>query len=301
MRYITESEVHEYGSMSDTIRVLEEAFMDYASGESSFSSRIRLPFPGGTYITMPGVLPRYGLAGLKTYVGNRKGIRHVMVFSTESSEPVALIEASRLGQLKTGGLPAMVSRRLLGNGSRRFCLVGSGMQADAQLEGILSVFELESVSVFSRDPRHAERFASVASMKYGIDIKHFDTARAALKDADLISTITSATGPIFTRDDLGDRYHVNLCGANIPTRREVDDSVLSGSDLVVVEHMEQAMSESSEIIEFRKSRPDARCVELKDVMFDAPSDAKRIVFKSMGVGLEDVAAAAALLRNMDII
>lgn len=288
--------------MKDTITKLEEAFTDYASGNADFSSRIRLPTGKGSYIAMPGSFNRYSIAGMKTYVSNRKGIRHVMVFNTKTAEPIALIEASRLGQLKTGGLPAMVTRRLLRRRPHKFSLIGSGLQAEAQLEGMISQFDLDDLTVFSRNYKHAEAFAERASRKFGIELKACETVSEALQDADVVNTITNAVEPIIHRKDLGEFYHVNLVGANIPGRVEAAPDVLSESQLVVVEHMEQAMKESTEIIELMNSSNHPRCIELKELMSDSTlSSPDRTVFKSMGVGLEDLAAAASLLQRMDII
>lgn len=289
--------------MKDVIAKMREAFSDYAGGDASFSSRIRLPAPGGKgYIAMPGVFNRYSLAGLKTYVGNRKGIRHVLVFSTETAEPIAMIESSRMGQLKTGALPAMVTERLVEGRSHNLCLIGSGFQAETQLEGMHCVLDLERVSVYSRSPEHARSFAERMSSKFSLDVRAYDTAAGALKGATVVNAATNSDKPIFFKADLGESWHVNLCGANIPSRREAGEDVLSGSDLVVVEHMEQAMRESSEIMALRSRHPETRCVELRDIMAgDMPEPHGRTVFKSMGVGLEDLAAAASVLQAMDII
>ncbi len=302
MRYITEAEVQEFGSMKDTIIKIREAFEDYSAGNSSFSSRARLPFPKGSYIAMPGVFAKYGLAGLKTYVGNKSGIRHTVVFSTETAEIIAIIESSNMGRIKTGALPAMVSEKLVHGKNQNLCIIGSGFQAEGQLEGMLSVFDLEMVAVYSKTIEHARKFAESMSTKYGVDIKAYDAVKSALNGATIVNTITNSQSPIFYRKDLGVSYHVNLCGANIPSRVEVGEDVLAESDLVVVEHMPQAMEESAEIKALRMNQPWVKCIEVKDIMgntFDPSYD--KTVFKSMGVGLEDLAAAASLLQRMDVI
>lgn len=302
MRYITEEEVREFGSMKDTISKMREAFEDYSLGNSSFSSRIRLPFPGGSHITMPGVFAKYHLAGLKSYVGSRKGIRHTVVFSTETSELIAIIESSHMGRLKTGALPAMVTEKLLKGKNQNLCLIGSGFQAETQLEGMLTIYTLDNVSVYSRTSEHARKFAERMSSKFGIDVNAFDSAGRALKDATIVNAATNSESPIFFRKDLGDHFHINLCGANIPSRMEAGEDVLAISDLVIVEHMEQAMEESSEIQGLRKKHPEVRCVEIRDIMEgNKAGKYEKTIFKSMGVGLEDVAAACSVLENMKLI
>lgn len=302
MKYITEAEVQEFGSMKDTILKIREAFEDYSSGNSSFSSRVRLPFPKGSYIAMPGVFSKYGIAGLKTYVGNRKGIRHTIVFSTETPEMIAIIESSHMGRIKTGALPAMVTEKLVHGKNQNLCIIGSGFQAEGQLEGMMNVFDLDRVAVYSKTQEHSRKFAEKMSEKYGVDITSYGTAADALRDATIVNTITDSQSPIFYRKDLGDSYHVNMCGANIPSRVEVGEDVLAESELVVVEHMAQAMEESAEIKALRMNQPRVKCVELKDLMgTEFQPSYNRTTFKSMGVGLEDLAAAASILLRMDLL
>ena len=299
MHFITEQDVDLHLPMKDAISALEEAFEDYAKGKSSYSSRGRLKLSNGALVTMPGYLGKYNIAGLKTYVGSQKKHRHVLIFNSVSGEPIALIESSRMGQIKTGALPAMVTRKLVHAGSHSMCILGSGLQARGQLEGMLAALPLDSVSVYSRTISNARKFAGEMSSKYGIDIKAHETASSALKGCTVINTATSSEEPLFSMRDLGDTYHINLIGANVPSRREAGRDVLDQSDLVVVEDMEQAMQESAEIKEMKDSR---RCIELRELFTShAPGKEGRTVFKSMGVGLEDIAVSYALLRNMKIL
>lgn len=301
MHFITEEEVDRYLPMKDVISVLEEAFEDLANGKSSYSSRGRLKLSEGALVTMPGYFNKYNVAGLKTYVGSQKKYRYVLMFNSVSGEPIALIESSRMGQIKTGALPAMVTKKMVHGGSHSLGILGSGLQARGQLEGILAAFPLDSVNVYSRTPGNARKFAEEMSSKFGIDIKVHDTASSALKNCSIISSATSSLEPIFSRRDLGDTYHVNLIGANVPSRREAAVDVLDQSDCVIVEDMPQALEESAEIMGMKDRK---KCIELVDLMkmnSNGLNERKRTVFKSMGVGLEDVAAGYALLKNMKIL
>lgn len=303
MRYITEDEVNRFLTMEDVVEILEEAFLDLADGKSGYSMRGRLPLGSGSLITMPGYLGRHNVAGMKTYVGGQKANRHVVILDSVTGELVAVIESSRMGQLKTGALPAMVTRRIAGGRNQSLCIIGSGFQAVSQLEGMLSQFNLEGISVYSRNLSHAEDFAERMSGRFGVDIRAFGSVSRAMEGATIVSSITSAASPVFSRQDLGDAWHLNLCGANVPSRVEASEDVLAGSQLVIVEDMEQAMAESSEILALRKNHPEVPCISLGKFMEKPARSAvlERTVFKSMGVGLEDVAAAYALLRNMGIL
>lgn len=305
MHYITEKDVEQNLGMKETVDVLEDAFSSYASGQAFYRPRERIAFNGTVFNTMPGVYEKHHLAGLKTYIANRNGARFVVViFDTMKSELVAVIEANKLGQVRTGALPAMVTRKIVEGGSHSLCIVGSGYQAETQLEGIHSVFDLDAVSVYSKTFGNAKKFAEKMSKKLGIDVKAFDDVRAALKDVTIINSITDSNDSIFSRQDLGNEYHVNLCGGNRPDRREAADDVFLESDMVIVEDIEQAMKESGEIISLARNHPSRECLQLGDLWKMEKSEyfgKGKTVFKSMGIGLEDVAAAYVLLRNMNII
>lgn len=302
MKYITENEVNQYLPMLDAINILEEAFSDYASGNSTYLPRSRLDLEKGSLVVMPGYFHKYKVTGLKTYVGSQRENRHVIVFSVVTGEPIAMIESSRMGQLKTGALPAMVTRKLLKGKKQTACIIGSGFQAEGQLEGLDSVFDLETVNVYSRNFSNAKTFSDRMASQLVLDVKPKETISEALKDCTIVSSATNSNETVIHRRDLGDSYHVNLVGANIPIRREADNDVLVDSQLVVVEDMEQAKLESSEIVEFNESNSNAKCMELKDLFLKPlENEFQRSVFKSMGVGLEDVAAATALLKNMKLL
>lgn len=305
MRYITEQEVKDNLGMLETINILEEAFESLAAGTSHYRPRERIVFNGTVFNTMPGVFGKRHLAGLKTYIAGRNGARFaVLIFDTETNDLLSVIEANRLGQVRTGALPAMVTRRIVDGGTHGLAVIGSGFQAETQMEGINEVFDLEGISVYSRTFRHAQEFAARMSGKLGTDVKAFDSVKDALKNSTIINSITDSNDPIFSRKDLGDEYHVNLCGGNLPMRKEAGEDVLLDSELLVVEDVEQAMKESGEIIDIAERHPEKELINLGDLMKLDPKQyqgKRRTVFKTMGIGLEDVAAAYVLMKNMDLL
>jgi alanine dehydrogenase len=305
MHYITEQDVEKNLGIKETVDILEEAFESFSSGTSFYRPRERIIFEGSVFNTMPGVFQHRNLAGLKTYFANKNGARFVVIiFDTNKAELLAVIEADRLGQIRTGALPAMVTRRMLKKKNQGFCVIGSGYQAETQLEAMASVFDLDSISVYSRTFSNARKFAERMQQKTGLEIKAYENVSQALKDATIVNTITDSNNSIFGRKDLGDEYHVNLCGGNIPSRREADEDIFLDSDLIVIEDMEQAMKESGEIISLMKNHPEKKTVELGDFMKlerNSLNEKKRTVFKTMGIGLEDVAAGYVLMKNMGIL
>ncbi|MGC8609109.1 MAG: ornithine cyclodeaminase [Thermoplasmata archaeon] len=302
MIYISEDEVNQNYSMKSSIEAMKYAFKALYSGDASVSPRQRTYMGNSVLNTMPAAIKSYGIAGLKAYIVTPKGARFVVIiYDIESSDLIAVIEANRLGQIRTGAVTAFATSLLHSDECNIFTLIGSGFQAETQLEGMVNVKNPSEIRVYSVHFNNAKNFAQKMGSKFGIDIKPFDSAKKAIEGADIITSITDSNEPIIQKDMLGDRYHINLAGANIPQRREADLDVLKFSDLVVSEHRDQSMMESFEISEFLKSG--GRVAELKDVTGNPKEyyGRKKTVFKSMGIGLEDVASAHVILKNMGII
>ena len=303
MYYITEEEVNRHLRMEEVVDVLEDAFVHYGNGKAMASARDRLILDGTVYNSMPAIDTELGIAGMKAYIAGKTGARFVvLIFNQKDNDLIAVIEADRLGQMRTGALPAMASRLLVKGKKHTLTVIGSGFQAETQLHGMLTQFDLDVVKVYSRNFSHARKFATEMEKKFGIEIKAEETAKAALKDSTLINSITNSNEAIFSRAVLGDEYHVNLCGGNLPMRQEAADDVLSMSDLVVTEHLDQSLRESGEIIHFVKDHG-GKPVELKDAAINREKyhGRKKTVFKTMGIGLEDIATGYLLLKNMKLL
>lgn len=304
MFYINEKEVEENLPIGEVIDELEKAFVEYGNGAAQSSPRERNILGGVVFNTMPAISTRLGLAGMKTYIAGPNGAHFVvLLFDMRVNRLIAIMEANRLGQIRTGALPAMVTKHLVRGKGHIFTLIGSGFQAESQLKGVLEAVDVGEVRVYSRTFEHARKFAEKYSGETGVDIKPFDGVDSALKNATVISSITDSNKAIFSRSQLGDQYHVNLGGGNLPRRQEAADDVLSDCDLVVVEHLEQALKESGEIIHFSEKGGAGKLIELKDFILkkEEYKGSGRTVFKSMGIGLEDIVAGHIVLKNMGLL
>lgn len=302
MFYISEKEVEENLPMGEIIDELEKTFIEYGKGESQVSPRDRLIQDGVVFNTMPAISRRLGLAGMKTYIAGKNGHHFVvLLFDTRANRLIAVIDANKLGQIRTGALPAMVTRHLVKGKGQVLALLGSGFQAETQLEGVLEVADVDEVRVYSRTFANAKKFAEKYAGK-GVNIKAVEEVGPALRNATIVNSITNSNDAIFSRAQLGDEYHVNLAGGNLPRRREAAEDVLANSDLVVVEQMDQALKESGEIIGLARTEHKDKMIELKDFILkkDSYSAVKRSVFKTMGIGLEDIAAGYIVLKNMGL-
>ncbi|KAA8923387.1 ornithine cyclodeaminase [Thermoplasma sp.] len=300
MYYINEDEVRSNLTMKETIDVIREAFEEYRSGRASSNTRVRTFSEGSVLNTMPASMEKYHIMGHKTYSASKNGARFVVtLFDSRSNDLIAIVEANRLGQMRTGAVTAYATS-ILHPSVENFTLIGSGFQAETQLEGMLVVSHPRSIRVYSRNHEHAKDFASRMAKKFGVDVRPVDNAEAAISGADTISSITNSVSPIILRKYLGSHYHINLAGSNYMNRREAEYEVLHDADLVVTEHYDQSMVESAEISEY--VRFGGKPLELREIAgrYGEFSDLDRTVFKSMGIGLEDIATAYRVLRNMGL-
>jgi alanine dehydrogenase len=299
--FITEREVSVNFDMKTAIDAMNDCFAEYFKGSAGADSRQRTFSDGSVLSTMPAFMNKYRITGLKTYIGTKDNARFVvLLFDTITTELLAVIEANRLGQVRTGAVTALATSILHGKIST-FTLVGSGFQAETQLEGIMSISNPEEVRVYGRTKEHGRDFAGRMTERFGRKIVYFQDLRKALDGADVISCITSAHQPIIEDLSFLHSYHLNLGGSNVLSRREVSEQVVDGAQLVVVEHLEQALKESSEISDFVGKG--GKAVELKEVVGskDKFKGFKKTIFKSMGIGLEDIASAYYLLKKMDLL
>ena len=288
--YVNEDDVKSSLNMKECIEELRKAFMSYGKGLSDTHPRDRIIVDKNILNTMPGYYAERHLAGLKTYYSGPNGIHFtVLIFNTERPEDLYLIEANALGQIRTGALTAMATSEIVRKKSINFTLIGSGFQAESQFLGMKEMFNLDNAFVYSRNPEHSKKFAD----KFGIQQAE---SLDVLRESDVITTITNSNTPIFNYSRLPDEYHINLAGSNFPIRREAAPDVLDKSDLVIVENYDQAMKESSEVMGIENK---SKIVELKDYMVNKEKySGKKTIFKSMGIGLEDVAAGYVILKNM---
>ena len=296
--YITEEEVEKNLKYDHVIECLGKAFQYLREGKANAPSRVRTLGNGNILNTMPASIDPMGLSGLKYYFANHSKARFIVaLFSHIDPGTTYLIEANRLGQVRTGALSALASSMLVRKKEISLGLIGAGYQAESQLLAHASVFKLREVRAYSRTERRAKEFAG-KMLEHGIEVLTESRVSDVTANSDIVCTVTPSSDPIIHRSDFGNSYHVNLAGSNLPWRREASPDILAESDLVVVEHLEQAMTESREIKEYVQHG--GKPVELKDINAGSGNYPGKTVFKSMGNGIEDVAAGYSLLMAMGL-
>lgn len=301
--YITEDQVRSLLTMEVAIEALEQAFMARANGDAFNVPRRRLPTSSGSYNFMSASWPSHNLVGHKSYAGGRAGIQfHVMLYDTSHNKLLAVIEANRMGQVRTGAASGVATKYMAGE--RRGMtvgIIGSGYQAETQLEALTKVRDVLGAKVFSRDAGNRESFARRMSAKLEVAVTPVDAAEEAAS-ADIVCTITSSSKPVLLGDWLQAGTHVNAAGNNSWMKRELDTKAVVAAEIMAVDDVEQAKIECGELMSAAESGRfswDA-AVPIDEVVSGQRSgrltESGITIFESQGIALEDIAVCERIVQ-----
>src|SRR5919108_4157761 len=208
--------------MEMAIVAVEEALKQHGLGTAINNPRTRVRLPTGQLHMMGAALPMRGVIGYKAYTAFRGQARfHVMLYSTESGELLALLQADRLGQMRTGAASGVATKYMARVDARRVGIFGTGWQARSQLEAVCAVRQIQAIKAFGRDATRRQAFCADMSQQLGIPVEPADTPEAAVRGIDVVITATSAREPLFDGNWLESGAHVNAIGSNALIRREV--------------------------------------------------------------------------------
>ncbi|HEX7254598.1 MAG TPA: ornithine cyclodeaminase family protein [Gaiellaceae bacterium] len=296
--YLTEAEIGELLTPADAIEAVEGSFRRMAAGEVDNKPRHRHRLDGGAFAVMSAVDHGLGFAGLKSYVWLPQGTPFVVcLFDLEKAELAAVIEADKLGQLRTGAASGVAARYLAREGAGTLGVLGCGWQAESQVQCIReAVPTIEHVVAYCRTEDRLEEFCR----RIGAEAAetHGEAARQ-----DVVVTATTSRDPVLRGEWLKEGALVCAIGANDRRSRELDNVVLERAAFVCCDSIEQARQESGDLIEpVEQGILDWLEVhELHEVVAGEvqgrQSDEDIVVFKSNGLAAWDVAAGALALER----
>lgn len=294
--YLTESDVGSLLTPVDAVEAIEACFGRMARGEVEIEPRRRLGLDDGTLADMAASDLGLGLAGGKLYSAFAEGAAFVVcLFDTGKPELVAVIEAAHLGELRTGAASGVAARHLARSGARTLGVIGCGVQAETQVACIrAAVPSLEHVVAFCRTPERLASFCERVNAEPG------DSHRDAAAQ-DVVVTITTSRDPVLRGEWLEPGALVIAAGANVASRRELDNAVLERASFVCCDSLGTARLESGDLIEpIQAGVLDWLEVhELHEVVAGEvsgrQSDGDVVVFKSNGIAAWDVALGAEAL------
>jgi ornithine cyclodeaminase/alanine dehydrogenase-like protein (mu-crystallin family) len=283
MFYLTEADVRELLPVAECIGVMRRTFEALSQGRAQNQPRRRLILESGSVLhSMAGAFHNY--FGTKFYSTNpRYGAHfHFMLYDAKTAQPLALMEANHLGQIRTGSASGYATDLLAHPQAETLGIIGSGFQARTQLEAIRAVRPIKHVRVWSRSEEKRRKFADETG------VTAVDSAEAAIRGAQIVTTATNAKDPVLEDAWIGPGTMINAMGSNISSRRELPGELMRRADLVAVDSIDQAHIESGDLI-LADSWANVRELQTVQQHYDP---AKITIFKSLGLGVEDVAAGA---------
>lgn len=294
--FLREQDVEQLLTIGDAIPLVEAAFRAWGAGHAVNRPRQRVRVPDGILHVMPAGLPASGYVGFKAYTAFHGATRfYFHLFDARTGDYLAIMQADRLGQIRTGAASAVATKYLARQTAAAVGMLGTGWQAETQLEAVCRVRRVETVLCYSRDESHRREFAERMSERLGVPVTGVPSARAAVQDCDIVCTITSAGEPVLCGEWLAQGAHVNAAGGNWGHRREIDTETVRRAAAIFVDSLEQAQTESGDLIlpAAEGALDWQRVQELGALVSGAVpgriSDHDITLFKSNGIALEDVA------------
>jgi alanine dehydrogenase len=249
--FLTSRDVGLLLSVRDYIEILEQAYDQLGKGESSMLPRIKLDASQRTGFLkiLPAALSGAGVAGIHAYTGGGRGdfLKVIMIYDIASGNLEAIIEADRIGWLAPGAASAVATKYLAGKDARVMALIGSGRQAKAQLLAISCVRELSLVKVYSPLKEHRDAFCEEMGKLLDMPVVPAVSPEEAVAGAQVITTATNTRNPVFNGELINPGVHINAIGAHDPGRREVDETCIMRSK-VVVDSRERALQEEGALL-----------------------------------------------------
>jgi ornithine cyclodeaminase len=294
MQHITDAMIDSVIDAVAAQQVLTDAFQRFGAGEAAMQERIRTEAGGTKLSTLAAVIPGQGYAGAKVYTTIKGEFNFViLLFSSTDGRPLASFDAAAITRLRTAACSVIASRHLARPASRRLALFGAGTQGRAHAQQMAAAYALDEIRVC--DPHARDTLAAELTNLCGVPVRRCH-ARDAVDGADIVVTASRSPTPLFGGDQLAPGTFVAAIGSSLPHTRELDDAALSRAAIVAVDWRPQTLREAGDLVMAGPGvLPDERIVDLADLVAGkAPgrqSDEEITIYKSVGVGLQDVALA----------
>jgi ornithine cyclodeaminase len=307
VRLLTGADVSRLLTMEACIDVMHDVLGALARGEALQPLRtvLRLPRERGAFAVMPAQVSRpdaFGVKVITVFPGN-EGTRYdshqgaVLLFEPGHGTLAAIMDASSMTAIRTAAVSAVATRLLARPDAGDVALLGTGVQARTHLEAMRAVRTIRRVRAWSRHESHRRAFAEWAGHRYGIEVEIPATAREAVLGADLICTVTASRTPVVEGAWLSPGTHINAVGASLPDTRELDTAAVVRARLFV-DRRESALNEAGDFLIPRAEgaiSDEHLRGELGDLLvgrlIGREDESQVTLFKSLGLAVEDVAAA----------
>lgn len=311
---LNHSEVEQLLPMNECINVMEEAFTALARDE--FHQPLRTitkpPDVKGVMALMPtfraGENPLFGLKAICVFPGNAEIGKDahqggVILFDGTNGQPLAMVNASAITAIRTAAVSGLATRLLARAEAGDLAIIGAGVQARTHLTAISCVRKLQRIRISARRLASAKQFAEEMQGQSPCPIEAVESNEAAVRGADMIVTVTTTREPVVNREWISTGAHLNAVGTFSFNAREIDTATMKAASLFV-DRRESAFNEAGDYLMAAKEGaigPDHIRAELAEVVVGKhpgrTSPEEITVFKSLGLAMEDLAAAAYCFRK----
>ncbi len=301
-------QIKELLPMTECIELMADALAALARGEvfQPLRTIIRPPEARGLLGLMPafraGEQGAFGMKAICVFPENpAKGKdAHqgaVMLFSPETGEMLALMNASEITAIRTAAVSAVATRLLAREDAEQLAIIGAGVQARTHLAALAAVRAIKHARVACRNIEHAEELAHEMRQQLSFPIEPVRTNEEAVRDADLIVTATSSLEPVINKDWISPGAHLNAIGTHSPNTREIDSATMAAAR-IFTDRRESALNEAGDYLLAAKEglvTPENIVGEIGELLIGTKtgrtSASEITLFKSLGLAIEDVATA----------
>jgi ornithine cyclodeaminase/alanine dehydrogenase-like protein (mu-crystallin family) len=301
---LREKDVERLLDMPTALACVERAFVELGHGRATNLPRTRIHQKHGGLNLMAAGLPTFGVIGFKAYTWFTSGSKFMVnLYHSETGELLAIIEADRMGQMRTGAASGIATKWMARAEAASIGIFGTGYQAQTQLMAVCAVRKIRRVRAFSRKTERRQAFCKTMEAALKLEVQPVTEARSVVEGSDIIITATTSTEPLFDGDWVGKGAHLNVIGGNSPIRVEVDTTTVLRSSWIVVDSLDQAKAEAGDFL---------KCVERGLMYWERVEELGSVVtgrskgrtsneeitfFKSLGIALEDLAVGAAVYER----
>ena len=317
MLILSKQDMQEILTVKDAISSVKQAYSSYSSGKSVVPLRVNIDIPkhNGQSLFMPGYVEDLDIAGVKivsVFPENiEKGMASVLakmiLIDGETGEVCCMMDGTYLTQLRTGAASGAATDLLARPDAQSMVLFGTGGQAAAQLESVLAVRNIKNVKVVGLNRDKALEFSNKMQkelQRYGANITVCDDVDTAVREADVITVVTTSKKPVFDGRKVKKGAHINGVGSYTPEMQELDEYIIQKAGKVFVDSRDAVLSEAGDLIipmEKGLIGIDRITGELGEVIAGRLPGRTNIdeitIFKTVGIAVTDIVTANSIYKK----
>jgi ornithine cyclodeaminase len=302
MRHIDDALVDALIGPAEAQQTLLDAFRSFGNGRATMQERIRTEAGGVKLSTLGAVMPEQGFAGAKVYTTIAGQFCFViLLFDAASGQPLASLDATAITRLRTAATSVIASRYLARPTARVFALYGAGVQGRAHALQFAQAYPIDEIRIC--DPFASSAVHAAIERECGVVVRPCE-ADQAIEGSDIVVTASRSRTPLFEGDRLPPGAFVAAIGSSLSDTRELDDRALARASIVAVDWEVQARKEAGDLVlADANALAPAKVVQLSDLVTGAArgrrAEDEITIYKSVGVGLQDVALAGLVWRKLE--